>query len=283
MTYMLFDKKDLRFEISFKTYDELRRRLSFFQEYNISKINIPCKSNLKKEFLLNSIKMSRIQFPDIDIIPHFSILHEFRRNSFNTQRYFTEFLNTVKYFGCNEVLLISGSQKRSTLDTVKALNALKNNSLFLTGDFSMGVAFNPYLSSFSFEEEIKRLEKKIQSGLVTSIWIQFGTDINLFESRIKILKELISSTLGSNSNQLDIKFFGSILIPSRQFLARFKYRPWKGVYCSEEFLDSIEVSKNVVRKLFETYKIHKILPIIETNVSTEVQLNTLDKYFTQKW
>ena len=282
MTYMLFDKKDIRFEISFKTYDELHRLLSFFQEYNISKINIPCKGNLKKEFLLNSIKMSRIQFPNIDIIPHFSILHEFRRNSFNTQRYFIEFLNTVKYFGCSEVLLISGSQKRSTLDTVKALNALKDNSLFLTGDFSMGVAFNPYLSSFRFEEEINRLEKKIQSGLVTSIWIQFGTDIALFESRIKILKELISSTLGSNSNQLDIKFFGSILIPSRQFLARFKYRPWKGVYCSQEFLDSIEVANNVVRKLFETYKIHKILPIIETNVSTEVQLNSLETYFTQK-
>jgi len=226
--------------------------------------------------------MSRIQFPNIDIIPHFSILHEFRRNSFNTQRYFTEFLNTVKYFGCNEVLLISGSQKRSTLDTVKALNALKDNSLFLTGDFSMGVAFNPYLSSFSFEEEIKRLEKKIQSGLVTSIWIQFGTDIILFESRIKILKELISSTLGSNSNQLDIKFFGSILIPSKQFLARFKYRPWKGVYCSQAFLDSIEVANHIVLKLFETYKFNKIIPIIETNVSNEVQLNSLDAFFTQK-
>ena len=61
--------------------------------------------------------------------------------------------------------------------------------MFLNKDFSIGVAFNPYLPSFMFEEEILRLEKKLKSGLVTSIWIQFGTDIKLFEGRIGILKK----------------------------------------------------------------------------------------------
>ena len=56
---IIFDLKNIRMEISFKSYEELRLILSFFHKRNINKINIPCKNNLKKDFLLNSIKISR--------------------------------------------------------------------------------------------------------------------------------------------------------------------------------------------------------------------------------
>ena len=238
MENISFDLNNIRLEISFKTYDELRSILSFCKKNNLSRINIPCKNTLKKEFLLNSIKLSREEFPSIDIIPHFSILYEFRRNKFNTQNYFIKFINVVKSLGCQEVLLVSGSQKRATLDSVSTLLFLKDNPLFLNDNFSLGVAFNPYLSGHMFDEEIERLAKKLKSGLVSSIWIQFGTDIQLLESRLEMLKNIILLT--SNNNKiLDINLFGSILIPSKQFLARFKYRPWKGVYCSNEFLESV--------------------------------------------
>ena len=92
MNNILFDKNDIRLELSFKSYDELRSSLSFYQNNNIYKINIPCKNSLRKDFLLNSIKISRKEFPNIDIIPHFSILHEFRRNRINTQNYLNKFL-----------------------------------------------------------------------------------------------------------------------------------------------------------------------------------------------
>ena len=275
MSNILFDKNNIRLEISFKSYSELRSILFFFQNNSISKINIPCKNNLRKEFLLNSIKIARDEFPRIDIIPHFSILHEFRRNRLNTQIYLNEFLQEIKLLGCNQILLISGSQKRSTLDSITALNSLKDTSLFSNSDFSIGVAFNPYLPYPIFIEEILRLEKKIKSGIVSSIWIQFGTDITLLENRIEILKSVIFSTMKTNSKILDIKLFGSILIPSKQFLARFKYRPWKGVYCSREFLESVDFANSFILKLLETYMKNKICPLIETNISTEDQLNSL--------
>ena len=79
----------------------------------------------------------------------------------------------------------------------------------------------------------------------------------------------------TNSIESDIKLYGSILIPSRQFLARFKYRPWKGVYCSQEFLESQVYAYNFIIKLLKTYKKYQISPIIETDVSTEDKLNTL--------
>ena len=275
MENISFDLNNIRLEISFKTYDELRSILSFCKKNNLSRINIPCKNTLKKEFLLNSIKLSREEFPSIDIIPHFSILYEFRRNKFNTQNYLVKFLNVVKSLGCNKVLLVSGPQKRATLDSVSTLLFLKDNPLFLNDNFSLGVAFNPYLSRHMIDEEIERLANKLKSGLVSSVWIQFGTDIQLLESRLGMLKNIILLT--SNNNKiLDINLFGSILIPSKQFLARFKYRPWKGVYCSNEFLESVEFANTFVRNLLRIYMQYQILPVIENRVSSEDQLNTLD-------
>ena len=275
MNETIFDLSKIRMEIFFKSYEELRIILSFLQKKNIKKINIPCKNNLKKDFLLNSIKITREEFPHIDVIPHFSILHEFRVNRINTLNSLIEFLNIVKSFGCKEVLIVSGSQKRSTLDSVSTLSYLKDNSICSTSDLSIGVAFNPYLSSFIFEEEIIKLENKVKSGLVKSIWIQFGTDYNLLESRIDIIKKIISVADKSNSSKSDIKLFGSILIPSKQFLARFKFRPWKGVYCSDAFLESVDFASNFVNKLLKTYKQYNICPIIESDVSTEEKLNSL--------
>ena len=275
MNNLLFDLNNIRTEISFNSFEELRHILYFYQKNNLCKINIPCKNSLKNEFLLNSIKIAREEFPNIDIIPHFSIFHEFKRNRINTLNSFNEFVQVMKSLSCNEVLLVSGSQKRSTLDSLSTLIFCKENALFNISNFSIGVAFNPYLPSNFFEEEVVRLEKKLQSGLVTSIWIQFGTDITLLESRIKILNNIILSACNGNTNISEINLFGSILIPSKQFLARFKFRPWKGVYCSNEFLDSVDVANNLVKKLFITYESHKICPIIETNILTADKLEDL--------
>mgnify|MGYP001166321912 CR=1 FL=1 len=275
------DLNNVRIEISFKSFHELRLKLSFCQENNLYKVNIPCKNILKKDFLLSSIKISRSEFPSIDIIPHFSILHEFRKNKINTQRAFIEYIHVVKNLGCNEVLLVSGSQKRSSLDSVSALSLLKYDSFFKDHDFSIGVAFNPYLPNHLFEDEIIRLENKLLSGLVKSIWIQFGTDYFLLERRIKILKDIIYSALDNRSNRSNISnisnisLFGSILIPSKQFLNRFKFRPWKGVYCSNEFLDSIDFANDTIAKLLNIYNLYKICPIIETEISNDKQLNSL--------
>tara|TARA_Y100001968_G_C19419948_1_gene751196 strand:- start:285 stop:1136 length:852 start_codon:yes stop_codon:yes gene_type:complete len=281
MIYDLHNMEIVRVEISFKSYDELRKILSFCQSNNLYKINIPCKNNLKKDFLLKSIEISREEFPHIDLVPHFSILHEFKRNRVNTEYSFINFLEKVKYLGCKQILLVSGSQKRSTLDTISALSFIKDrgDSLYLLKDFSIGVAFNPYLPKCFFAEEIKRLEMKLQSGLVGSIWIQFGTDYELLRNRMQLLSQIISETVKKNSKETKIALFGSVLIPSRQFLARFKYRPWKGVYCSTEFLESLDFAEKLVKELLITYRDFNICPLIETNVYSEVNLQRLKKIF----
>ena len=275
MKDILFNFTEIRIEISFKSSDELRKTLSFYQRNNLYKINVPCKNTLKKDFLLKSIEIAKDEFPNIDIIPHFSILHEFKRNMINTQDSLVNFMETVKYYGCKHVLLVSGSQKRESLNSDSALCMLKDNSLFFNQDISFGVAFNPYLPPYLFHEEILRLEKKLQSGLVSSIWIQFGTDYKLLKSRIEILSRMISATINKNPKISKISLFGSILIPSKQFLARFKYRPWKGVYCSNEFLESEELAHKIITNLLKTYLQNQICPLIETNISTDEHLKKL--------
>ena len=277
MKDILFNLNNIRIEISFKSFDELRKILSFYQKNNLYKINIPCKNGLKKDFLLDSIKISREEFPNIDIIPHFSILHEFNRNRINTQASFYNFVHVIKNLGCKELLLVSGSQKRSSLDSVSALDMLKSNILFSNNDIFIGVAFNPYLQGFMFEQEIQRLEKKLESGLVRSIWFQFGSDYKLLKSRMQTIKNIISKFKYEDSKRSQIKFFGSVLIPSKQFLARFKFRPWKGVYCSDEFLESVDVANEETIKLLQTYKEYEINPVIETNTSNENYLNNLKR------
>ena len=214
MKKLIYDLNNLRIEISFKSFDELRLILSFCQQNKLNKINIPCKNNLKKDFLLNSIRISREEFPDLDLIPHFSILHEFKRNRVNTIESFIEFFNVVKRLGCNELLLISGSQKRSTLDASSTLSYLNEKKLFSYSDLSIGVAFNPYLNSILFKKEIIKLEKKLQSGLVKSVWIQFGTEFTLLESRISILKKLIYAAEKAPffvDNQTLVMQFGDVI------------------------------------------------------------------------
>ena len=159
MKHSLFNLNNIRIEISFKSLDELRKILSFYESNNLYKINIPCKNSLKKDFLLESIRISREEFPNIDIVPHFSILHEFKRSMINTQASFLDFLQAVKSLGCKHVLLVSGSQKRSSLDSVSSLTMLKHNPILFNKDILIGVAFNPYLKGFLFDEEILRLEK----------------------------------------------------------------------------------------------------------------------------
>tara|TARA_B100000700_G_scaffold283563_1_gene336080 strand:- start:1118 stop:1957 length:840 start_codon:yes stop_codon:yes gene_type:complete len=272
---------DLRLEISFNSFEELRLILLFYDKYNLKKVNIPCKNNLKKEFLIRAIRISREEFPHIDIIPHFSIQHEFNRNKINTINSFKFFLRDVKTLGCKEVLLVSGSQKKKTLDSVSILNQKNCIPLLSNHEIQLGVAFNPYLSKGLYVNEIHRLQKKVHSGCVNSIWIQFGTDINLLSKRIRFIKNYLDTNYYNKSGISKISFYGSILIPSKQFISRFKFRPWKGVYCSTEFLDSVDKGNYFIIKLLSFYQQNNITPIIETKTSNTKELSILNKILNQ--
>ena len=76
-----------------------------------------------------------------------------------------------------------------------------------------------------------------------------------------------------------INLFGSLLIPSIQFIARFKFRPWKGVHISEKYLNSLHDFYAFTEELVLFYKNNNITPLIETDFSSSEKLSFVYSFF----
>ena len=73
----------------------------------------------------------------------------------------------------------------------------------------------------------------------------------------------------------NLNLFGSLFIPSKQFIARFKFRPWKEVYISEKCLYALENFFDFTSDLVSFYKINNITPVIESDFSTSEKLDSV--------
>ena len=257
-----------RVEISFKDFDQLKKRLDFCVNKKIYKINIPCKGNIKKDFLDEVVKFVGVKYKKLDVIYHYSFYHQFHNNKNISYTKFLNFLELNKTFNkSNEILLVSGSKRRKDFDVLTILEKLKSD---LSKNIKFGVAFNPYFfEERDYKIERNRLIDKLNSYFVQSIWLQFGSEINQLSREINFLNKI----LGNSQKLIDkeINIYGSLFIPSKQFLARFKFRPWRGVYLSDEYLNSLEESDKITKNIIDFYLRNSIIPLVETELSTEKQ------------
>ena len=115
--------------------------------------------------------------------------------------------------------------------------------------------------------ERERFDRKLSSGLINSIWFQYGTDIKVLQNEVNYLKKL--------AKYEKINLFGSLLIPSKQFIARFKFRPWKGVHISEKCLCSLDYFYDFTRDLVCFYKKNNITPVIESDFTSSEKLKSV--------
>ena len=264
---------NLRFELSFKDILQLEKKLNFCLSNRINKINIPCKGLIKKEFLNETVEYIGNNYRDLDVIYHYSLYHQYSKNVENSYLEFLNFIQKCYFYKNKEILLVSGSNKKKDFQVVNVMKNLQNEKNLKT---NFGIAYNPYLEYYYglYGEKI-RFRKKISTGLVTSIWLQFGTDIKLLESEIKFLKSTINNS--SKSHCQKINLYGSLLIPSRQFISRFKFRPWKGVYISDKYLNSLDNFDNFTKDLIQFYDDNNIYPVIETEFSS---FEKIEKIYT---
>lgn len=263
---------NLRFELSFKNILQLENHLNFCISNNINKINIPCKGTIKREFLIEIIEYIGENYKNLDVIFHYSLYHQYLKNKENSYLEFLNFIRKCKSYNNNEILLVSGSNKKKNFEVLDVLRNFKKEKNL---EINIGVAYNPYLENYyNNSEERVRLEEKFSSRLTNSIWLQFGTDINLLEKEIKFLKNSILKN-SFNRDDNSVKIFGSLLIPSSQFISRFKYRPWKGVYISEKYLNSLYNFHAFTKDLIEFYLDNNICPVIETECSSIKKLEDI--------
>ena len=260
---------NLRFELSFKNISQLENKLNFCKLNNIKNINIPCKGSIKREvFNLTKEYISK-NFPEFNVTYHYSLYHQYSKNEKKSYEDFLDFLKNSNSNRNYEILLVSGSSKKKKFDTIDVLSNLKKEKNLKV---KLGIAFNPYLKKYyNDSSEIERLENKISSELINSIWFQYGTDIEVLQNELSYLKK--------EAKYEKLNLFGSLLIPSKQFIARFKFRPWKGVYICGKYLDSLEDFYDFTINLVRIYKNNNVIPVIETDCSSIEKLNSIYSFF----
>ena len=70
--------------------------------------------------------------------------------------------------------------------------------------------------------------------------------------------------------------YGSVFVPSKKLVAQMKFRPWNGVFLSEEFyLSNLEAAEATTAKLLEIYRSRGIIPLVESAIKTEDQLEAV--------
>jgi len=260
---------NIRFELSFKNISQLDNKLNFCKLNNIKNINIPCKGIIKKELFNSTINHISKNFHEFNVTYHYSLYHQYSKNKNKSYQDFLEFVKNSHTNRNYEILLVSGSNKKKNFDSIDALDYLKKEENLKV---KLGIAYNPYLKKYyNVSSERERFERKISTGLINSIWFQYGTDINVLNSELNYLK--------NTPKFQKLNLFGSLLIPSKQFIARFKFRPWKGVHISEKCLSSLDYFYEFTRDLVFFYKNNNITPVIETDFASSEKLDSVYSFF----
>ena len=256
---------NIRFELSFKNISQLENKLNFCKLNNIKNINIPCKGLIKKELFNSTINYISKNFHELNVTYHYSLYHQYSKNK---NKSYQDFLNFIKKSHTNrnyEILLVSGSKKKKNFDSIDVLDYLKKEKNL---NVKFGIAYNPYLEKYyNISSERERFEKKISTGLINSIWFQYGTDIKVLQNEVIYLKKVAKDE--------KLNLFGSLFIPSKQFIARFKFRPWREVHISEKCLYSLKDFLDFTSDLVSFYKKNNITPVIESDFSSSEKLDSV--------
>ncbi len=254
-----------RFELSFKNITQLENKLNFCKLNNIKNINIPCKGLIKKDLFNDTINYISKNFHEFNVTYHYSLFHQYSKNKVKSYEDFLDFIKNSHSNRNYEILLVSGSNKKKNFDSIDALGFLKKEKNLKV---KLGIAYNPYLKKYyNISSERERLARKISTGLINSIWFQYGTDIKVLKYELTYLKKI------TKDERLNL--FGSLFIPSKQFITRFKFRPWKEVYISEKCLYSLDNFFDFTGELVSFYKNNNITPVIESDFSSSEKLDSV--------
>jgi len=256
---------NIRFELSFKNIPQLEKKLNFCKLNNIKNINIPCKGFIKKELFNSTIDYISKNFDEFNVTYHYSLYHQYSKNKSTAYHDFLDFVKNSHTNRNYEILLVSGSNKKKNFDTVEVLGYLKKEKDYKV---KLGIAYNPYLKKYyNNNSERERFERKISTGLINSIWFQYGTDIKVLKKELTYIKNV--------AKKEKLNLFGSLFIPSKQFISRFKFRPWKEVYISEKCLYALENFFDFTNDLVSFYKKNNITPVIESDFSSSEKLDSV--------
>lgn len=181
------------------------------------KFNIP---------ILEIIKNIQNINPNLSIIPYYSLKYNQKESLQATTQNLILQLEAYRNLHIKEILIISGVPKPQ-YTTIQVLSSLA--TIYKSHQYpQIAVAYNPFLTGLDLEMENKAIQQKLESDIVSSIYLQIGIDLNIIQQAIQYLRNI----------QPKLNIYLSLMNPSLTRLTQFRYRPWKGVYLPEEYLKS---------------------------------------------
>ena len=173
------------------------------------------------------------------------------------------------------MLLVSGSGPKRPFNTLSALESLAAASPAVARDLPIYAAFNPYLSGDALKDEHTRLRAKLLTGRICGVYLQMGTDLAALEAGIDYRRGVLDEVGGGGGGgggESSISVHGSVFVPTKKLLAQMRFRPWDGVFLSEEYLRDVPAAEAVTAQLLRVYSRRGVVPLIESPVATEEQL-----------
>lgn len=249
-------------------YQRLARGVLRRCEHLYSGLNIPNKK--PGEPLLEWASVLAEELPGKDVCVHYSLKHQ-RAKGREPTEVFIRFCQDAVARGVSRVLLVTGPNGPA-VDAVEVLERLKGRHP-APGWLKLGVAFNPCLpDEAARERERARLERKLKTSLVDDVWLNTGSDADLYGTGIAFVKKAAAQV-----GKPEVDIFGSALLPNEAQLQQMRERPWNGVHFSSEYLSSLDGMAKVTREVLATYVAEKVEPIIESKVRNDDDIAKLQK------
>lgn len=283
----------VRVELFFKSDSELRTRVRELTRAGITSFNLCNKC--KNDDLAGWLDTVLDAAPGATVCVHYSL--KFQKPASGGRggdvakrddATFGRFVDTVAELsrragsgaGKLEVLALTGSGPKPSLDSVRCLQRLgQHRRMFGAGAAAsakprteVGVAFNPYFpDNGEAQRERGRCRRKLETGEVDAVWLQFGTDTTKLVVALEWLQSL-QPTLQPTT------IVGALFLPTRQLIAQQKFRPWNGVWLSEAYLSGPEAAEAATLELLEVYRRYGVQVLVEApGVRAEKDLELLRK------
>jgi len=254
----------MRAELFVKDATSLLSQSRLLYGFGATGINLPNKARMDAPLASLQALASGVLTPSqlSEVCPHYSIKFNSERAAEASLARFESFCESSAALGIRRLLLVSGSGSR-TFDTIACLRAMRLPAAHCPG---IGVAFNPFFPERTDRErERARLRLKLGTGRVSSVWLQLGSDVALLEEGLSFLRTL------ALERQLSIELFGSVFLPSKRLLAQMRFRPWNGVFLSEEYLESVAAAEAITARVLRLYRAHGVEVLVETAVRTKAE------------
>lgn len=227
---------NLIYEIVLKSQELDPKLQSQLLSLETATISLPNKS--KDISILDMINQIQQINPKLTIIPYYSLKFHQKKTLDETAQEFLSLLKQLIPLHIPEILLISGvpKSKYTTLDILSFIQTHYQDTYS-----RIAIAYNPFLLDEELEQENNLLTNKIKTGLISSVYLQIGIDIPTIQKAVAFIQSL----------QADIAIYISLMNSSPLRLAQFKYRPWKGVMVSQEYLASSQRAQEINQSLYQ--------------------------------